>query len=579
MRTLEIAGAWLLLLLPIGFIAWVCATGPEIPHNDYWGWVRQFVTRDGFSSELSHWTVRASNQFLTGAYLIYALNLVVTDGSNHSLTLLSWLFAVGVLFLLGAWIRRSLGPSEPLARWTTVGASWLLFSPLLAMFWIMGFAGVLKLGAVLFSLPAIHFWGAYERSRRAVWMFACVGSVGLALSIYTHAVVLAPLLALAAMPRAGREGRRVTAFLVSLALMTLLWLSGYDTEYKSPHPTMGTAGPASLLLYPFCFLGSPFTRDIEVGLGLGVFGVATAVVLAMRTLRGAIDAPPGRDTCWWLLIGFAAGNAVLTAVARSSMGLEQAFASRYSVIPVLFWISVSVLSLLHAGRSSNRGFALGALCLAVLASHLNGWTYYQALRYRGSLEPAMRIALQRGVSDTDAINGVITPVARQFAENIPILRARHWIPFERGGLGAEPTRRAPIVDPEYPNAEIWAFRIFEQSEYRLAGRLPHSLRLGTQLLMLDRSGLEIGRAAVVPAPRPDLDQGGSFWIGYLSPRGVEDVYLALAKGEIVARLRCCDEARPLAKDINPYASPYPGWFRAGRYRSAWLQPLVDLRPR
>ena len=321
MRTLEIASAWLLLLLPIGFIAWVCATGPEIPHNDYWGWVRQFVTRDGFSSELSHWTVRASNQFLTGAYLIYALNLVVTDGSNHSLTLLSWLFAVGVLVLLGAWIRRSLGRSLPLARWTTVGASWLLFSPLLAMFWIMGFTGVSKLGSVLFSVLAIHCWVSYERNRRAVFLLASASAVGLAIGLFTAGLVLLPLLALAAVPRARREGSGVIAFLVALALLTLLWLLGYETGLTSNHPAVGRGGVAALLLYPFCFLGSPFSRDIEVGLGLGVFGVAAAVVLAVRSLRYASNDRRGSETCWWLLIGFASGNAVLTGLARSPMGL------------------------------------------------------------------------------------------------------------------------------------------------------------------------------------------------------------------------------------------------------------------
>jgi hypothetical protein len=334
---------------------------------------------------------------------------------------------------------------------------------------------------------------------------------------------------------------------------------------------------AALLLYPFCFLGSPFTRDIEVGLGLGVFGVAAAVVLAVRSLRGASNDRRGSETCWWLLIGFASGNAVLTGLARSPMGLGQAFATRYSVFPVLFWIALGVLAMIHARRPAHRWLALGAVCLTVLASHLNGWTYYQALRYRGSLEPATRIALQRGVPDPDAIHGVITPVPRLFNLMAPIFRARRWIPFEHGELGAEPTRRSAIVEAERPDARVWAFRSFGGSDYRLAGRVPRSLGLGTELLVFDRSGLEIGRAAVVPAPRPDLDQGDSFWIGYLSPTGIQDVYLALPEGDVVAELRCCDAARPLAMDFNPYVSPHPSWYYAGTYRSTWLRSRVELR--
>lgn len=577
MKTLEIACAWLLLLLPITFIAWVCATGPEIPHNDYWAWVHHIVAPEGFSSEPSDWTKRATNQLLTGTYLIYALNLVATDGANQSLTLLSWLFAVGVLVLLGLWIHRSLGRSLPLSRWTTVGASWLLFSPLLAMFWIMGFTGVSKLGAVFFSVLAIHFWVTYERSRRTLFLFSCIGAVGLAMGLFTAGLVLLPLLALAAAPRVRRQDRGLIAFLAALALLTLLWGLGYETGLTGDHPAVGRGGVTALLLYPFCFLGSPFTRDIEVGLGLGLLGVAAVVVLAAHNLRGA---DTGRDSqAWWLLIGFAAGNAALTALARSPMGLGQAFATRYMVFPVLFWISLGVLVMIHARRPSRRWLALGAVCLLVVASYLNGWTYYQALRYRGSLEPAARIALQRGLSDPDAIHGVVTPVSWQFDRMVPIFRARHWIPFEHGELEAEPTRRTGIVEADLPEARVWAFRSFEESHYRLAGRVPRSLDLGTELLMFDRSGLEIGRAAVVPAPRPDLDLHDSFWIGYLSPRGVEEIFLALHEGDVVAELRCCDAARPLAMDFDPYLSPHPNWFYAGTYRSAWLQSRVELRQR
>ena len=117
------------------------------------------------------------------------------------------------------------------------------------------------------------------------------------------------------------------------------------------------------------------------------------------------------------------------------------------------------------------------------------------------------------------------------------------------------------------------------THYRLAGRLPRSLSPGTELLILNRLGREIGRSAVVPAPQPDLDLRGSFWIGYLASSGVQDIYLALPDGDVLAGLRCCDAARPLAEKHNPYESPHLNWHQAGRYRSTWLRSLVTLKPR
>jgi hypothetical protein len=580
MRTFELASAWTLGLLPAVFIAWVCATGPEIPHSDYWGYLHDIVTPEGFSSELSDWTARTLNQLLTGAYLIYALNLVVTGGSNRGLALVSWLFAAGILALFAAWSQRSLDRNERGARWATVGASWMLFSPLFAAYWIMGFQGVAKLGSVLASVAAIHCWVSYGHSGRGVWLLACITALAIGLSFFPAAIALVPLLMLATALRVPRDGGAALAFLAALALLTLAWGLGYDSSAATRPPAVGRGSTASLLLYPFCLLGSPFSRHIEVGLAVGLLGVATAAALGVRTLRAPQGTRRGVEIRWWLLMGFAAGNTLLTTVARGSMGLEQAFASRYAIFPVLFWISLGALSIIQARRTAQRWIAAGVLCIAVLASHANGWTYYQALRYRSSLEPATRIALRLGLLDPHSILGVVAPGIGRFVGMVPTLRAQHWIPFEHGGLGGAPTRRAPIVDAQYPTAEIWAFRAFRspgRPQYRLAGRLPHSLGLGTELLLFNRSGRGLGRAAVVPAASSDQGPEGSSWIGYLSLRGVQDVYITAPAGDVLAALRCCDAAQPLAKNVNPYESPYPFWYRAGKYRSAWLRSLVARR--
>jgi hypothetical protein len=576
-RTLQGIGAWTLFLAPLAFVAWVSATAPEIPHNDYWTCLPRFASELGLSSELARWTARLDNSFMTGAYVVYALNLAVTDGSNRGLTLVAWLAVVGILCVLGAWVRRSLGRSSPLGVWSTVLMSWLLCSPFLAMFWFMGFV-FCKLAAAFFSALAIHFWVAYLGSRRPGLLFACLASVALAVSQFSSALVLFPLLGLAAAGEARRDGARMIAFLVPLAGVGLLWLAGYDTEFRSDWPVR--AGTSSLVLFPFAFLGSPFTREIETGVAVGVFGVAACIALGVRWLRGTDRAWPGPETCWWLLVGFSLGNAVLTAVARSAFGLQGAFSSRYST-PVLFWISLAMLALMQARRPVQRALVFGAMCLGLLASQVNGWAYYQSLRYRASLEPAARVALQRGVIDAQAISGVIGP-PRWFVPAIPILLANGWIPLEGGEAAAERVPLAVEVDAELPTATIRAFRPLPRAgrlDYRLAGWLPQSLAADVHLLMVDRRGIEIGRAALVPAPRRELEGRGSFWIGYLSASGVGDVYLTRSNGDALARLRCCDPARPLAKDFNPYASPHPLWYYAGRFRSTWLEQWVDKRPR
>ena len=118
LRILPSAG-WILTILPPLAIAYFCFNGPEIPQNDYWGhFFRDIYTPEGFSPLIADWTRRHGNHLWTGTFLVYALNLFITKGSNFGLALASWFFGACILAMLSILHRKSFGPHNCRSRHT-----------------------------------------------------------------------------------------------------------------------------------------------------------------------------------------------------------------------------------------------------------------------------------------------------------------------------------------------------------------------------------------------------------------------------------------------------------------------------
>ncbi|HVS12337.1 MAG TPA: hypothetical protein VMV46_00295, partial [Thermoanaerobaculia bacterium] len=152
--------------------------------------------------------------------------------------------------------------------------------------------------------------------------------------------------------------------------------------------------PGAAAGHTLAFLGSPLVQwwpspvaaMVAGGVGLGLATRGTWRELA----RGGSGGP-------WLGLGlFSLGAATMTALGRSSYGLDQALSSRYTTLANLFWIAL--LGGLLAGSTAVRGrgplvaaAVLGALVLAGSAASLDGFVGQHAMR-----APA-RAFLARGV--------------------------------------------------------------------------------------------------------------------------------------------------------------------------------------
>jgi len=85
---------------------------------------------------------------------------------------------------------------------------------------------------------------------------------------------------------------------------------------------------------------------------------------------------------WLLLACYTLINAVDTAIARIDFGVEQATASRYRPVAVLFWISLTVIMSIVAYSLRTR-FSRRFVVATVTAVTLVFLTGYSYLYYRG----------------------------------------------------------------------------------------------------------------------------------------------------------------------------------------------------
>ena len=159
--------------------------------------------------------------------------------------------------------------------------------------------------------------------------------------------------------------------------------------------------------YAAAYLGVIFpawikTRDL-LAIASGACGLLVAVVVALWALRRR-----PREPLHIALLGFAfftVATALITALGRLGLGLEQALSSRYQTFNLLFWFSVVSLVLLAADTINHRfrTAVLAATAAATLLALIVFPLGLRASRTRVQQDEAAATALLAGVPDQRAL--------------------------------------------------------------------------------------------------------------------------------------------------------------------------------
>ncbi len=439
---LPAAGAALFLVLRSG----------QIPNLDYWWLFPRFFGPNGFAADPGAWFSRSNEHLLTGSYLLYAVNILATRGSNVGLGLLAWLAALAQYALLCRHLART---GEDPGFWRAAAVAAFCFTPAAAQVWIVGFSGVhwcwanlLAMVSLLALLRYLERGGAFRLAAHVAAGLAATLTFGSALALWPAALLAV----------AWHAPRRVAAgYAAGILALAVAYRAGMPAA-------AGALGDLRAVpVYVGSFLGGVFTFSLELACLIALAGLLLAAHFAWRLRSAPADRAPW---LWVLLALFALGNALLAAVARDGGGPGGAVSSRYALVAGLFWLSLLQLGFIaypprQEGRRRVLRLAWAAAGLAmILAMARTGALYAPQLLQRASLQPLVELAAKLGIEDDELVRASITVDPAAWRRALPVLRAHRLEPFapptlpcgdgelERTSLPAAgpPRRRPPRKD-------------------------------------------------------------------------------------------------------------------------------------
>jgi hypothetical protein len=437
------------ILIPASYILYLISQAGDLSNFDYWWMTWNFYSVDGFSTNPFNWIFRANEHFVFIPAIIYALNILITQGSNIGLCLIAWFLAWIQCHILIALLPLKLKRFPVQFILAILGIAIFNFTPAAAHNWMRGFSGVHWIIANLFVICAIFCLKSYATvvgagmggagtaapPLRNGWVIGSIIFGILGCISYSTPLALWPILCAAAIVL--RFPRQVTYlyFAVSIAVVSIYFLT-----YKTPthHPSLTKINPLKILEYIPTYLGGIFSENIIVASIIGIIGlIAVTVFVGYWLLSKKADRA---EWLPWLAIQiYTLQTALMAAVSRSGFGVEQATASRYATLPALFWMSTIVLTVLWvrklqlSPKIQGRWLTplLAITTIAVISMYHVGGQTAIAIAQRATYQPLVALSLQLGITDITLIKDRVGNKPAAFVGLIDALKANNLVPFNR----------------------------------------------------------------------------------------------------------------------------------------------------
>ncbi|MGL5058412.1 MAG: hypothetical protein ACRC62_00420, partial [Microcoleus sp.] len=490
-QNILIAASVIGILIPASYILYLISQAGDLSNFDYWWMTWNFYSTDGFSTNPFNWIFRANEHFVLIPAIIYALNIVVTQGSNIGLCLVAWFLAWMQCHVLIALLPLNLRRFPLLFISLVLCIAIFNFTPAAAHNWMRGFSGVHWIIANLFVICAIFCARSYaivnSEARQGInalansevrqginslansesplkrtekkadnffsprprtfamrqgfkplpeyWVIGSILFGILGCISYSTPLALWPILCATAVVL--KFPRRVTSayFGISIAVISL-----YFITYRTPshHPSLTKINPLKTLEYIPTYLGGIFSENILAASLIGIVGL-----IAMMGFIGYwlfVKKVDRADWLPWLSIQlYVLQTALMAAVSRSGFGVEQATASRYATLPALFWMSAIILVVLCARELQPipriQGRFLTALLpiatIGIILMYGVGANTASAIARRATYQPLVALSLQLGITDIGLIKERIGNRPAAFVGLIDALKANNLVPFNR----------------------------------------------------------------------------------------------------------------------------------------------------
>ncbi|MDJ0554299.1 MAG: hypothetical protein QNJ68_07665 [Microcoleaceae cyanobacterium MO_207.B10] len=421
------------ILLPAFYVIFMISKAGELLNFDYWWMIKNIYSIDGFSTNIFNWMFRANEHFVLIPAIIYALNIVVTKGSNIGLCLATFFLASIQGILLIALVPNTLKKYRPTLLLLILFISIFNFTPAAAHNWMRGYSGVHWVIANLFVIASIFCVNKLLEFPENKWL---VGSIILGILgciSYSTALGIWPILSAVAI--LYKLPKKIT---ISYLFLSVLVISIYFLTYTTPshHPSLSKLNLIDIVAYIPVYLGAIFTHNILVASAIGWVGLLLAGIFLIYWLF--LSYP--QDCLPWLsIITYTFGTALMAAVSRSGFGAEQAITSRYATLPSLFWLSLIILIFSWCQQQQpnprKRWYfvtpLVAVLTILIILMYQVGTETYREIAHRATYQPLVALSVQLGIYDTTLIKEKVGNRPAAFLGLIDALKADGLVPFNR----------------------------------------------------------------------------------------------------------------------------------------------------
>lgn len=423
----------ILALLPASYVLVLISQAGHLLNFDYWWMIKNIYSIDGFSTNLFDWMFRANEHFVLIPAIIYALNIVISKGSNIGLCLATFLLAAIQSLILIKLLPEKLTENRSVLALLIICISLFNFTPAAAHNWMRGYSGVHWVIANLFVIASISCLTQLIKSSNNKCLIGSIIFGILGCISYSTPLALWPILCTAAVLM--QLPRRV---IIAYFSCTILVVGTYFITYKTPshHPSLSQVNLVDTLAYIPVYLGAIFSHNIPVALIIGIIGLILAggfhVYWLLSKPLNKINWLP-----WLSIIIYSFGTALMAAVSRSGFGIDQAIASRYATLPALFWLSLIVLTILWINQQQlttrkKQYFLIPIVAVVTVLSILMygvGGKTAEAIALRATYQPLVALSVQLNIVDPLLIHEKVGNRPEAFISLLDALKAHNLVPF------------------------------------------------------------------------------------------------------------------------------------------------------
>lgn len=441
------------ILLPLLYVFYLIANAGELPTFDYWWIIKKFYSIDGFSLDPSHWFFNNNEHLVFIPSLVYAINIILTKGSNIGLSLFAVAFALGYLIILIKMLPPQIKENKLSHFCVILWLAFCCFTPAAVHNWMRGFSGVIWMSANLFVMASIFYLhklgknlenhpenNKKNQNQQLILLATSLGFALLGYLSYSTALAIWPVLCAVALVL--RWPKFITwSYVGATTIIFIVFLLFYKTPNHHPQLSLNIL---DVIQYFFVYLGAIFSYDLALATIFGILGVSATIALIVYWLS-----PKGEliRTQWlpWLAVQcYILGTAFLASVSRSGadqegFGVGQARSSRYASLPGLFWASLILLTILaimewQKNSQKKRLFLLpmGAIAtLLTIAMYTVSAQAGEEIFFRAKYQPLVTLASQLGIKDPELIKERVGNRPEAFLSLQETLKAHGLVPFKK----------------------------------------------------------------------------------------------------------------------------------------------------